>query len=329
MVGVARRMLRRQDLAEEAVQDTFMRVWRAARTFDPQQGRGPHAGSTPSCAIARSASCATRAGSARTKTRPKTPSPDDRERARATAGDQRTAALPGAARRLAPRGGGAGLCAWAVARRTRRQARRAARHREELGAPQPDLIAGVHGMTPEPDDRAVAGEYVLGLLEGEAKAAAERRLVDRRGVRARGRGTGRCAFSEFDDTADAAARRARRCGIGSRQASRAPPPRGTAAPSAWARLWGDLAALRATALGASLAALLLAVGPRLRDPRRAAAADHGGGAARRRQARRGGAGVRRRPRRAGAAHHDRRAGRPSASRCGPCRAASAARCRSD
>jgi RNA polymerase sigma factor (sigma-70 family) len=38
MVGVARRMLRRQDLAEEAVQDTFMRVWRAAGTFDPQRG---------------------------------------------------------------------------------------------------------------------------------------------------------------------------------------------------------------------------------------------------------------------------------------------------
>lgn len=38
MVGVARRMLRRQDLAEEAVQDTFMRVWRAVRTFDPGKG---------------------------------------------------------------------------------------------------------------------------------------------------------------------------------------------------------------------------------------------------------------------------------------------------
>jgi len=40
MVGVARRMLRRQDLAEEAVQDAFMRIWRAARSFDPQRG-GP------------------------------------------------------------------------------------------------------------------------------------------------------------------------------------------------------------------------------------------------------------------------------------------------
>ena len=38
MIGVARRMLRRQDLAEEAVQDTFMRVWRSARTFDPAKG---------------------------------------------------------------------------------------------------------------------------------------------------------------------------------------------------------------------------------------------------------------------------------------------------
>ena len=38
MVGVARRMLRRPDLAEEAVQETFVRVWRAARSFDPARG---------------------------------------------------------------------------------------------------------------------------------------------------------------------------------------------------------------------------------------------------------------------------------------------------
>ena len=38
MVGVARRMLKRQDLAEEAMQDTFVRVWRAARSFDPARG---------------------------------------------------------------------------------------------------------------------------------------------------------------------------------------------------------------------------------------------------------------------------------------------------
>ena len=38
MIGVARRILRRQDLAEEAVQDTFMRMWRAAHSFDPARG---------------------------------------------------------------------------------------------------------------------------------------------------------------------------------------------------------------------------------------------------------------------------------------------------
>ena len=40
MAGVARRMLRRQDLAEEAVQDAFMRVWRAAAHLRPAKGRG-------------------------------------------------------------------------------------------------------------------------------------------------------------------------------------------------------------------------------------------------------------------------------------------------
>jgi RNA polymerase sigma factor (sigma-70 family) len=38
MLGVARRMLRRRDLAEEAVQDTFVRIWRAAGTYDPGRG---------------------------------------------------------------------------------------------------------------------------------------------------------------------------------------------------------------------------------------------------------------------------------------------------
>lgn len=38
MAGVARRMLYRRELAEEAVQDTFMRVWRAARTYDAAKG---------------------------------------------------------------------------------------------------------------------------------------------------------------------------------------------------------------------------------------------------------------------------------------------------
>lgn len=38
MIGVARRILFRQDLAEEAVHDAFVRIWRAAASFDPHHG---------------------------------------------------------------------------------------------------------------------------------------------------------------------------------------------------------------------------------------------------------------------------------------------------
>jgi len=41
-------------------------------------------------------------------------------------------------------------------------------------------------MTVNNDDKALAGEYVLGLLEGGAKLDAERRIRLRRGFRARG-----------------------------------------------------------------------------------------------------------------------------------------------
>src|SRR6185369_9716561 len=38
MVGIARRILFRQDLAEEAVHDAFIRIWRGAAGFDPHRG---------------------------------------------------------------------------------------------------------------------------------------------------------------------------------------------------------------------------------------------------------------------------------------------------
>lgn len=38
MLGVARRMLRRPDLAEDAVQETLVLVWRRAHQFDPARG---------------------------------------------------------------------------------------------------------------------------------------------------------------------------------------------------------------------------------------------------------------------------------------------------
>jgi RNA polymerase sigma factor (sigma-70 family) len=38
MLGVAMRILRRRALAEEAVHDTFLQVWRKADSFDPARG---------------------------------------------------------------------------------------------------------------------------------------------------------------------------------------------------------------------------------------------------------------------------------------------------
>ncbi len=40
MIGVAERMLRRRALAEEAMQDAFVQVWRKAAAFDPALGSG-------------------------------------------------------------------------------------------------------------------------------------------------------------------------------------------------------------------------------------------------------------------------------------------------
>lgn len=40
MLGIARRMLRRQDLAEDALQDALVLIWRKASSFDPAKGSG-------------------------------------------------------------------------------------------------------------------------------------------------------------------------------------------------------------------------------------------------------------------------------------------------
>jgi RNA polymerase sigma factor (sigma-70 family) len=40
MIGTAQRLLKRRALAEEAVQDAFVAIWKNAATFDPDRGGG-------------------------------------------------------------------------------------------------------------------------------------------------------------------------------------------------------------------------------------------------------------------------------------------------
>ena len=108
------------------------------------------------------------------------------------------------------------------------------------------------------DDRILAAEYVLGLLEGAEKAEAERRLAADAGF-AREVERWRARFAAFDDTAEPG-----QAGQDLWRRIEAAVPTQTKPdslqPSVWSRWWSSLVVLRATAAGALLAALMLAVG---------------------------------------------------------------------
>ena len=112
-------------------------------------------------------------------------------------------------------------------------------------------------MTDAREPNTQAAEYVLGLLEGEARMEAERRLASDASF-AREVERWRARFAEFDDTtqpqpaSDALWKRIEATFSGAA-------PHATQ-PSAWSRLWSDIGVLRAATIGASLAALMLAVG---------------------------------------------------------------------
>jgi len=112
--------------------------------------------------------------------------------------------------------------------------------------------------TADRNDDGMAGDFVLGLLDGAEKAEAERRLASDPAF-AREVEAWRVRFAAFDDSTeshpagDELWRKIEAAVPGSAVSA-------TEAPGAWARFWNNLAALRATALGASVAALLLAIG---------------------------------------------------------------------
>ena len=106
MVGVARRILLRQDLAEEAVHDAFIRIWRGAAGFDPRRGsaRGWL------YAIVRNRALSIHRDERRYQASDEAPRMSTPSHPVAPAGDQRAAPLPRAARPPPPRRRGAVLC---------------------------------------------------------------------------------------------------------------------------------------------------------------------------------------------------------------------------
>ena len=113
-------------------------------------------------------------------------------------------------------------------------------------------------MTAEQDNKALAGEYVLGLLEGEAKMTVERRISSdadfAREVEAWRSRLGRLRRHR------GAARGQRHLVGPHRGRSRGPAAQAPETPSLWSRFWNNLPALRVATLGTTFAALLLAVG---------------------------------------------------------------------
>ncbi len=113
-------------------------------------------------------------------------------------------------------------------------------------------------MTPDRPDEVLAAEYVLGLIEGPDLGAVERRLRSDASFALEVE-TWRTRFAEFDQSAESHP-------IGDnlwRKIEQALPAAASASVprrSSWREwLWNSLPALRATAAGASLAALVLAV----------------------------------------------------------------------
>ena len=107
------------------------------------------------------------------------------------------------------------------------------------------------------DDKTLAGEYVLGLLEGAAKVDAERKLSSDPDFAREIEGW-RTRFAALDDTAEPLAAGD---ALWHKIEARVPAAAEAAATrGARAGFWNNLAALRITALGAGLAALVLAVG---------------------------------------------------------------------
>lgn len=112
-------------------------------------------------------------------------------------------------------------------------------------------------MTGAGQEKTLAAEYVLGLLDAAAQAEAERRIA-RDPAFAREVESWRARFSEFDETAQEAAP-GETLWLRIEQSIASPSVGEQITPGLLHRFWNSIAALRAASLAAAAAAIVLAV----------------------------------------------------------------------
>ena len=299
MLGVAMRLLRRRDLAEEVVHDAFMRIWEKAASYDPARGEP----ATWIFTILRRLALNVLRGEARTDL----VEDDDRLDVASDEADAEAvvsalstrnspAPLPGAAGAAAPPRHRSGLHARADPRRAGRAPRRAARHREVLDPPQPRGPAGVHGVTRPARTTSTASPPNTRSASRRARTSPAASASPPRTPASPPPSRPGANASPGWTAPPPRSPRPRPCGAASRPGSRRPPPpprpaprrralrrrgprrrglrrrrRGAAAGPWWRALWGDLRVWRGVGLAGAAAALVLAValGSALRESRRA------------------------------------------------------------
>ena len=196
LFGVLRRILVRQDLAQEALQDVYVSIWRNAKDYRAAKA----AAFTWMVSIARYRAIDIKrsrrrevqfADPARLRSRGRRRRRlRSRERRRARRRRAALARLPEGAQSAAAQRGVSCVLERAHARRGRGHARLAARHRQELGAARPGKPQEVYPAMRYDDPNlldSLAREYVIGTLHGRARRrfGARAVVVARRAPRGR------------------------------------------------------------------------------------------------------------------------------------------------